>query len=286
MDDVGAGLKAADAGAAAVRTLRETIERPFADACGMPATIYTSPDVLALEQERVFRREWVCVGRTDAVPEPGCVPDLRDRRPTDLRSSGSGRGGTCLLQCLPAPHVAPAGRTWPHLGDHLPVSCMELWAGWCVARRAAHGALDRVPQGRLLPAGTAHGDLAGLDLCHAESRYRSGRRAAVEADRPYQQYQMENYVETFREEHVWDTNWKLLAENFMESYHLPTLHRATVGPASKIGKWNALLASTRSIITGSPRTHRCPSAMRIRTIRAARRLAPDDGVAGDLSDPP
>jgi choline monooxygenase len=47
-------------------------------------------------------------------------------------------------------------------------------------------------------------------------------------------YHMENYVETFREEHVWDTNWKILAENFMESYHLPMLHRATVGPASKV----------------------------------------------------
>ena len=38
----------------------------------------------------------------------------------------------------------------------------------------------------------------------------------------------------FREEHVWSTNWKILAENFMESYHLPMLHRATVGPASRI----------------------------------------------------
>ena len=45
---------------------------------------------------------------------------------------------------------------------------------------------------------------------------------------------MESYVETFREEQVWDTNWKMLAENFMESYHLPTLHRATIGPASKM----------------------------------------------------
>jgi phenylpropionate dioxygenase-like ring-hydroxylating dioxygenase large terminal subunit len=47
-------------------------------------------------------------------------------------------------------------------------------------------------------------------------------------------YRVEDYVETFREEHVWNTNWKILAENFMESYHLPMLHRATVGPASRI----------------------------------------------------
>ena len=45
---------------------------------------------------------------------------------------------------------------------------------------------------------------------------------------------MENYVECFRETHVWDTNWKVLAENFMESYHLPVCHAATVGPYSKL----------------------------------------------------
>jgi phenylpropionate dioxygenase-like ring-hydroxylating dioxygenase large terminal subunit len=49
-----------------------------------------------------------------------------------------------------------------------------------------------------------------------------------------EQYRMQDYIETFREEHIWNTNWKLLAENFMESYHLPMLHRATVGPHSKI----------------------------------------------------
>jgi choline monooxygenase len=45
---------------------------------------------------------------------------------------------------------------------------------------------------------------------------------------------MSGYIETFYEEHVWDTNWKILAENFMESYHLPMLHRATVGPHSRL----------------------------------------------------
>ncbi|MEM6441705.1 MAG: SRPBCC family protein, partial [Pseudomonadota bacterium] len=42
-------------------------------------------------------------------------------------------------------------------------------------------------------------------------------------------YGMEDYVETFREEHRWNTNWKVLAENFMESYHLPVCHMGTIG---------------------------------------------------------
>ena len=49
-------------------------------------------------------------------------------------------------------------------------------------------------------------------------------------------YGMERYVETFRETHVWDTNWKILAENFMESYHLPVCHARTVGGLSKLSE--------------------------------------------------
>ena len=38
---------------------------------------------------------------------------------------------------------------------------------------------------------------------------------------------METYTEVFREEFEWNTNWKVLAENFMESYHLPVCHAGT-----------------------------------------------------------
>jgi phenylpropionate dioxygenase-like ring-hydroxylating dioxygenase large terminal subunit len=40
---------------------------------------------------------------------------------------------------------------------------------------------------------------------------------------------MASYRETFREEFRWATNWKVLAENFMESYHLPVCHEGTIG---------------------------------------------------------
>ena len=47
-------------------------------------------------------------------------------------------------------------------------------------------------------------------------------------------FQMETYVESFRETHVWNTNWKILAENFMESYHLPVCHSGTIGGLSRL----------------------------------------------------
>ena len=47
-------------------------------------------------------------------------------------------------------------------------------------------------------------------------------------------FQMETYTQTFSETHIWDTNWKVLAENFMESYHLPVCHSGTIGGLSKL----------------------------------------------------
>ena len=47
-------------------------------------------------------------------------------------------------------------------------------------------------------------------------------------------YDMSTYTETFFETHVWNTNWKVLAENFMESYHLPVCHAGTIGGLSKL----------------------------------------------------
>ena len=37
----------------------------------MPPEVYTSEEFLALEQEKIFSREWVCAGRSDTIPEPG-----------------------------------------------------------------------------------------------------------------------------------------------------------------------------------------------------------------------
>ena len=45
---------------------------------------------------------------------------------------------------------------------------------------------------------------------------------------PYiRNYHPEQMVHQIGKEQVWDANWKCLAENFMEGYHLSTLHYAT-----------------------------------------------------------
>jgi len=42
-------------------------------------------------------------------------------------------------------------------------------------------------------------------------------------------YGAEHYVPVIQQDHVWDTNWKLLCENFLEGYHASVVHQQTVG---------------------------------------------------------
>ena len=37
----------------------------------LPGRYYTAPEVLTEEQERIFRRRWICVGRDNALAAPG-----------------------------------------------------------------------------------------------------------------------------------------------------------------------------------------------------------------------
>lgn len=208
--------------------------RPFEDAVAMPPGVYTSADFLARELETIFACEWMCVGRASSLAKPGDyltyelagqpVMVLRDgegrlrafsnvclhRMSTLLEGTGNRRAIVCPYHAWTygldgllrgAPFMAET--TGFCKEDYsLPSIRCEEWLGWIYVT------LD---EGR---PGVAE-SLGALEAMIAP-------------------YQMENYVECFRETHVWDTNWKVLAENFMESYHLPVCHAATVGGHSKL----------------------------------------------------
>src|SRR5918992_4892409 len=52
-------------------TFLRTVESFRSGAKTLPGRYYTSPDIFAAESDRVFAREWVCVGREESVAEPG-----------------------------------------------------------------------------------------------------------------------------------------------------------------------------------------------------------------------
>jgi phenylpropionate dioxygenase-like ring-hydroxylating dioxygenase large terminal subunit len=84
----------------------------------------------------------------------------------------------------------------------LPRRRCEVWQGWIMV--------------------TLNPDAAPLAQVFAE----------VERLVPY--LDMTGYRERFQERFRWATNWKVLAENFMESYHLPQCHKGTIGGSARL----------------------------------------------------
>jgi phenylpropionate dioxygenase-like ring-hydroxylating dioxygenase large terminal subunit len=216
--------------------LHANVSVPFAQARAMPKSVYTSAEFLDLEQRHIFRQDWLCAGRAEALPNPGDyltmqiagepVIVLRDREGAIRAMSNvcrhrmstllEGRGTTRAIVC---PYHAwtynldGTLRGAPAMGRNdsfcktdvaLPQIRAEVWQGWIMV--------------------TLNPDAAPPS------------EALKDVDALVGYLDMATYTETFREEFRWATNWKVLAENFMESYHLPVCHAGTIGGASDLNQ--------------------------------------------------
>jgi len=192
----------------------------------IPWSWYADPAVLRVEHERIFRRYWQYVGRTDEVSEPGSfhtsragdIPVLlvRDRKDTlraflnvcrhrgSIVCKGSGKRET--LQCpyhawtygldgrlLAAPRSDREGGFDGEELGLLPLQ-LETWGPFVFVNPDS----DAPPLSELLEDVPERIAAAGIDvdalrfLSRAESEY--------------------------------EANWKICAENFLECYHCPTAH--------------------------------------------------------------
>ena len=199
-------------------------------AWSMPSTYYTDPSVLALERERLFGTEWICLGRADELPAPGdfmtfqlCDEPLVAIRDDDGRIRvlsnvcrhrgaiiASGKGHVQRLVC-PYHHwsyersgvLAAAPRMEPHKGFdqtscRLPEFPCEEWHGFVFTNLSANSP-------PLAPR------LQGLDAL-------------------IRNYHMADMATRYVVEEIWPVNWKCFIENFMEAYHLSPLHKTTLHP--------------------------------------------------------
>jgi len=212
-----------------LRQLADLAGTPFGQATGIPPEFYRRADVLELERERIFAREWLCPGLAADIPTPGdyITFSINDQpvfvvrgHDEQIRSFSNvclhrmmrlleDRGSCRTIACpyhgwsydlhgrvLGAPHMKRTPGFQP-AGLSLPAIRTEIWEGWIYV--------------------TLDSEAPGVGETLAPLRDLVAR------------YGMADYVPIATEDYVWSTNWKLLAENFMESYHLPVAHRKTLG---------------------------------------------------------
>lgn len=206
--------------------------RSFPDAVprSMPPGFYADPSLLTLEVENVFLGGWICVGRADQIPDKGdyYTLDILDEPLIVIRQSKES--------------VAVLSNVCRHRGSQLISGSGKSKRLTCPYHRWSYD-ID----GRLLSAPLVQ-DSAGFD---ADSCKLPSFRTAEwmgwifvnldgnAAELKDQIDDLDPWVRNYHAEEMrtagtasenWPLNWKCLAENFMEGYHLTPVHRHTLHP--------------------------------------------------------
>lgn len=208
-------------GTAAMRT-------PLARARHLPGAIYASPDILALEHERLFKHRWLCVGRVEELPAVGDFLTMRIagqpiivvreniERIVALRNrcvhrgvevaygQGNAREFVCPYHAWSfdlAGRLTGAGymknTEWDRDAAALPAVRLETWRGWMFVNFDAAAA----------PLAEWMRPFEGpLDYYRSDEAV-LGDKLVVEVK----------------------TNWKFVVENLLDIYHVGTLHANTFG---------------------------------------------------------
>jgi choline monooxygenase len=200
------------------------VEADIARSWTLPARLYTDPGVLHEEQQRIFSRTWQLVGRRDQVTKPGdyfttevAGEPLLIARDSDGKLRGfynvcrhragppaEGCGSRKVFRCsyhgwtygldgrlLNAPEFEGVEDFHPEEFGLAPVR-VEEWALWV---------------------------FVNLDAA-AEPLLVSLRELPEQAAR----FQMTRLQFLGRREYVMQCNWKTYMDNYLEGYHLPSVH--------------------------------------------------------------
>ena len=218
----------------AAAQLKANVAVPFNQAHAMPKAVYTSEEFAAQEVEQIFSKEWFCVGRATALANPGDYVTLelagqpimviRDREGTLraqsnvclhrmsilLKGTGNVKGIVCPYH----------GWSYNTDGSLRAAPAMKQNEGFCKEDY-------RLPQIRCQ-------EWLGWVMITLNPDAQSPSEKLTDVEGLIADYRMETYIENFNEQFIWNTNWKVLAENFMESYHLPVCHAKTIGGLSKL----------------------------------------------------
>jgi Rieske 2Fe-2S family protein len=200
---------------------------PVEEARHAPGFIYTSPEIFALEKERIFMRDWLCMGREEEIPAKGDYIATRVLDEPVLIVRGDGG------------EINVFANVCAHRGAEVATGCGNKRAFTC----PFHGWTYNL-QGRLI--GAAH-MAEGFEPASCElprlrvARWKGWIFINFDKDAPDFSTRVEQFEKDFgylRQEDcrlavktVSETNcnWKLVVENLIDFYHLNVVHRGTNG---------------------------------------------------------
>lgn len=214
-----------------LQAIRSGAGQDLPHATTLPPQAYISPELYRLEEEKIFRADWIPVGHVSQIPHAGDYFTIDVLNELLVVVRGDDRIRVMSRVCLHrwAPVATGSGNTrmfscpfhrWGYdLGGQLRTApLMERAADF-------HPASCQLPEFRSeIVFGTIYVNLDG----------RAGSIAARLADAVpvFGRYRMEELVIAYQYERVCAFNWKIAVETFMECYHHIGAHARSAEPTN------------------------------------------------------
>jgi Rieske 2Fe-2S family protein len=206
----------------------ELTRRPFAQARMLPGAVHTSPEIFRLEQQGLFSREWLCVGREADIPAAGDY-FLKEVAGSSIIVM---RGKDAKVRAFYNVCRHRGAKILDETKGRCPVRVLCPYHAWSYN---LDGSLQAVPQA----SEELEKESLGLVPVRLESHQSLLFANLDDHAIPLSQYLRElpdltrfripELVCGKRIEYEVEANWKLLCENYSECYHCsgahPQLHR-------------------------------------------------------------
>ena len=201
----------------------------FEQAGSMPSEIYFSKEIHDLEIEKIFKTEWICIGRTAEIPARGdyLTFNLLDQSVIAIRQKDESIkvfANVCAHRCA---------RLLEDCGNTARIVCpYHAWSYQTDGKLIAAPYMDK----------TAGFDLKDYQLKEVRWEIWQGyiyitlnkeAESVVNRLSGFEEvigrYQIENYVHAFTYDAIWPANWKCFVENYLDAYHIFKVHKDTFG---------------------------------------------------------
>jgi phenylpropionate dioxygenase-like ring-hydroxylating dioxygenase large terminal subunit len=219
------------------------LARQIADGCTrasrgitkVPTSVYTDPAHWAREKALLFDRAPQVLCPSALIPEPNmAVPHDATGRPLLITRDGDGKAHVFLNVCR---HRAT------RLVEGADVQCAKrLTCPYHAWTYATDGRLLALPRPDTFPGlDKADFGLVELDSCEAGGLIWYAPQGGVDFSDPvmlgtdFDAFALRDLHLFARNTHDVASNWKLIMDAFLESYHVARLHAATIGPFFKDG---------------------------------------------------
>ena len=205
-----------------------SVGRSLEESVTLPAGVYTNESFLDLELKEIFAKEWLCLGRVEEIPNVGDYfathighdPLIVVRTSTDsikvLANVCRHKSSQLLCGAGNVKRIVCPYHAWTYDLDGTLVHTryMEAAKNFDPQKMGLHEIRSEIWRGFIYAKIDGQGPgvaerLAGLDARIGD-------------------YHMESMRLVCGDVEVWDANWKLLFENFTDTYHIFHTHRQSI----------------------------------------------------------